>query len=447
MRITVSAPSLAALGSPLDTQPMKTPCLAAAALTLATLTPISSAAQGPTESAGSRVADAGVTIEYIAHASFIVESPSGTRVLIDPYADRVWLGYDFPRDLEYDAVVITHPHYDHDGGEYRELEVPWPEGTPVYRDAGAFAVSDVRLLGFPAKHADPYGKEFGQKNVVWILETGGLLRIAHIGDNGPLTDEVVRWMGSVDILMIPVDGEEHILTYEAVDRIVAQLRPRVVVPMHYRIPELEPGDGPSDLGPVDPWLAGRSDVRRLGSNVWRVPLLADVGDGVVVFEPSPSVPRPTGAEAEEPVSVMPRITVAWTEAPLRDVLRAFAFYSGRSIVAGSGVDGVFVTADIKDQPWDLALQAILESRGLTATENEQGIIRVVSYVELSSSELVQPIITRSYRISYSRAAELQATIASLLTERGSVSVLESSNTLVVSDVERVHRVVKVLLGR
>ena len=70
-----------------------------------------------------------------------------------------------------------------------------------------------------------------------------------------------------------------------------------------------------------------------------------------------------------------------------------------------------------------------------------------SYGAISSRERAQPMVTRAYRISYSRAAELRATIAPLLSERGSVSVLESTNALVVSDVERVHRVVKELLGR
>ena len=107
-------------------------------------------------------------------------------------------------------------------------------------------------------------------------------------------DEVAARMGRIDVLMLPVDGEEHILTYDAVDRILEELRPRYVVPMHYRIPELEPGDGPSDLGPIDPWLEGREGVRRLRSNVWRVGDGGDGDGGVVVFQPSPAVPRPGG---------------------------------------------------------------------------------------------------------------------------------------------------------
>lgn len=173
--------------------------------------------------------------------------------------------------------------------------------------------------------------------------------------------------------------------------------------------------------------------------------IAPVAVGAQVADPS------SGAGASQPpadptVSQLPRITVSWTEAPLRDVIQAFAAYSGRSIVLGTGAEEVFVTADIHDQPWDVALATILRSRGLWAVENEYGIIRVESLADVAAREALQPIVTRSYRISFSRAAELQSTIAPLLSERGSVSVVESSNVLVVSDIERVQRVVAGLLG-
>lgn len=151
---------------------------------------------------------------------------------------------------------------------------------------------------------------------------------------------------------------------------------------------------------------------------------------------------PTDARAQE--SQARRISVSWTEAPLADVLRAFAYFSGASIVAGAGVDG-FVTADINDQPWDVALDAILSTRGLVATEDEYGIIRVENMSDLDARETIEPLLTRAYRISYSQAAEIQAAIAPLLSERGSVSVVPSTNTLVVSDVARVQRAVESLL--
>ena len=149
-------------------------------------------------------------------------------------------------------------------------------------------------------------------------------------------------------------------------------------------------------------------------------------------------------DAQRPPSQARRISVSWTGAPIGEVLRAFAAFSGASIVAGAGVEG-FVTAEINDQPWDVALDAILSTHGLVATENEYGIIRVENVVDLAAREVVEPLVTRSYRISYSRVDEIQAAVSSILSDRGSASIVASTNTLVVSDVARVHDVIASLL--
>jgi type II secretory pathway component GspD/PulD (secretin) len=139
-----------------------------------------------------------------------------------------------------------------------------------------------------------------------------------------------------------------------------------------------------------------------------------------------------------------RVSVTWKGAPLRDVLLAFASFSGVSIVAGAGVDGL-VTADINDQPWDVALEAILASLGLFAVEQESGIIRVQSMADLADQETVEPIVTRSYRLSFARASEIQGAVTPLLSPRGSISIVESTNTVIVSDIARVQRTIADLL--
>src|SRR3954470_3012228 len=120
-----------------------------------------------------------VTVEYIAHACFRVTSPAGKQVLIDPYASRVWLGYDFPPNVRTDAVLISHPHYDHDGGISKRRAVPWPSKTLVLRQPGTNEVGDISVVGYAGKHADPWGKEFGQSNTIWLIQVSGL-RIAHL---------------------------------------------------------------------------------------------------------------------------------------------------------------------------------------------------------------------------------------------------------------------------
>ena len=158
---------------------------------------------------------------------------------------------------------------------------------------------------------------------------------------------------------------------------------------------------------------------------------------------------PTGAVAQDspPASGQSQarhMSVSWAGVPIGVVLRAFAVYAGVSIVASSSVSGP-VTADINDQPWDVALRTILSAYGFYASEDEYGIIRVDTAGDLNDREAVEPVVTRSYRISYSRAAEIQTAIAPLLTTRGSVSVVEASNTLIVSDVARVQGTVAALL--
>ena len=224
-----------------------------------------------------------VKIEYIAHACFVITSPGGTRVVVDPYNTNRWLGYSFPDDLEADAVLITHPHYDHDAGYY------FPPEVPVFRNPGRYQVGDVRIRGVGGRHAEPYGKEFGQSNTLWVVEAGGL-RIAHLGDTGPLSPASMRGLGPVDVLMIPVDSLDHILKKNEIELMRAALRPRITVPMHYRITGLT--ELPRSLGPIEPWLEGRRNVRRLGGNHL---LLARKSlpetDQIMVFNPSPAVRR------------------------------------------------------------------------------------------------------------------------------------------------------------
>ena len=141
-----------------------------------------------------------------------------------------------------------------------------------------------------------------------------------------------------------------------------------------------------------------------------------------------------------------RISAEWTEAPMADVLHAFAAFSGRSIVAGRDVRGVFVTASINDQPWDVVLGAILDTHGFRAVEDEYGVIRVESMATAGADQQVEPLTTRVYRLSFLDATEAQAALAGVLTDRGQVSVVASRNVVIVTDVARVHATVAGLLG-
>jgi len=198
-------------------------------------------------------------------------------------------------------------------------------------------------------------------------------------------------------------------------------------------------------GDFEPWSSGPSSLAvRAPASV--APVSAAPVRNAPALAPSPrTTTTASRAAPQQAQSQARRISVTWTQAPINDVLLAFAAFSGTSIVPGSNVTG-FVTADINDQPWDVALQTILSGQGLVATENDYGIIRVDNITDLNDREAIEPIDTRAHRISFATAAEVQAAVQPLLTERGQVTVNASTNTLIVSDIARVQNAIAALLA-
>ncbi|MET0399510.1 MAG: secretin N-terminal domain-containing protein [Longimicrobiaceae bacterium] len=129
-----------------------------------------------------------------------------------------------------------------------------------------------------------------------------------------------------------------------------------------------------------------------------------------------------------------RMTVSFYEADIRDVLASIAEFAGRSIVAGTGVEGIRVTAEINNQPWDVALETILRANGLAYEELPSGIIRVDKIEALAQRREQEPMVTRTFRVNYVPVAELATTLAGLKTARGSIAANATTNTLIVTDV-------------
>ncbi len=153
------------------------------------------------------------------------------------------------------------------------------------------------------------------------------------------------------------------------------------------------------------------------------------------------------------------INIEFVNTPIQDVLLAFAATSGRSIVAGAGVQGT-VTAKIENQPWDAALEAILTTNGFIGQEQDNGIIEVHLITALYQREQTEPLLTAAYKINYATALEIATAIQALLGggtgsagtgaqvagSRGRISVSPSTNTIIVQDIARVHEAIADLIG-
>ena len=137
---------------------------------------------------------------------------------------------------------------------------------------------------------------------------------------------------------------------------------------------------------------------------------------------------PVLTRAEEP-----RITVNWDRASIADVIAGFAAFSGRTIILGKDIKGD-VNAEIKNQPWPQAFQAVLATQGLSAQEMAGGIIRVDSPTALAALDSLEPLETSIVRINYAQAGSLAKTVESILTKnRGRVVADTGSNALILTD--------------
>ncbi|HVH08797.1 MAG TPA: AMIN domain-containing protein [Gemmatimonadales bacterium] len=145
-------------------------------------------------------------------------------------------------------------------------------------------------------------------------------------------------------------------------------------------------------------------------------------------------------------SQAPRITVTWDNADFREVVAGFAAFSGRTIIISKDVKGT-VSAEIKNQPWDLAFAAVLESQALAYNVLEGGIIQVIDKKDLARADSTVPVETRLVRVNYARASALVSSVASILTARGKAVADTVSNSLVITEISsRIGRVEEFVKG-
>jgi L-ascorbate metabolism protein UlaG (beta-lactamase superfamily) len=171
-------------------------------------------------------------ITWYGHSCFklMVKSKNGDRITIitDPFTKDY--GLTPPRGGA-DIVLVSHDHNDHNN-------VKAISGEPFVIDSpGEYDVKGVFIRGIFSYHDNSQGKERGT-NTIYVIETEDM-KICHLGDLGEkeLSNEQLDKIGDIDILMIPVGGIYTIDGSEAV-KIINQIEPKVVIPMHYKIPKL-----------------------------------------------------------------------------------------------------------------------------------------------------------------------------------------------------------------
>ncbi len=162
-------------------------------------------------------------IKYLAHAAFLITTENGTRIVTDPYTPGQGMSYQ-PITETAEVVTVSHEHGDHNN-------TAAVKGNPaVLRDSGKAAGIDFKAV--KTFHDDEGGSQRGN-NTVFVFQADGL-KVAHLGDLGHvLTDEQVKEIGEVDIVLVPVGGYFTIDADRAANN-AKLVKAKVIIPMHYR---------------------------------------------------------------------------------------------------------------------------------------------------------------------------------------------------------------------
>lgn len=173
-----------------------------------------------------------MTITWLGLSSFLIETKQLDRevnLLVDPYQNET--GLRFPRTME--AAIIASSR-DHEN----QNNLSAIEGKPFkITGPGEYEVQGIFVYGIEAPRN---GKKEGVKepHSIFRIETEGI-SLAHLGAlNRPLTDKELEQLPSIDVLMVPVGGED-VLTANQAKQIIEEIEPRIVIPMYYAIPGLK----------------------------------------------------------------------------------------------------------------------------------------------------------------------------------------------------------------
>ena len=178
-------------------------------------------------------------------------------VVTDPH-DGKSLGIPAPK-VKADVVLVSHDHFDHTASRVVEK----PGSTVVLRESGRTPDGRFSARAVPTFHDAIRGESRG-RNTAFVFELGGV-RFCHLGDLGhELGEDVVRDIGPVDVLFVPIGGV-FTIDAPAAWRVVRAVHPKVAVPMHYRVGGLS-----LSINNLQPFLSVIEDpdcIVRVGSEV------------------------------------------------------------------------------------------------------------------------------------------------------------------------------------
>jgi L-ascorbate metabolism protein UlaG (beta-lactamase superfamily) len=204
----------------------------------------------------------GTRITWLGHATVLIQTPSGTNFLIDPFMAQ---NPKYPREFQLPAkihyVLLTHGHSDHisdaapvaakhDSTVVAMYELAtWVAGKGVAKTigmnlGGTVQLGDVAATMVEAKHSagvqDEAGTHYAGTAAGYVLKVADGPVLYHAGDTAVFGDmNLIRELYQPKVAMLPIGGHFTMGPKEAA--LAARfLEPKIILPIHFgTIPQLK----------------------------------------------------------------------------------------------------------------------------------------------------------------------------------------------------------------
>ena len=198
----------------------------------------------------------GIKATWLGHGTFLLQTPEGKNILIDPWVENNPVCPDSLKKLDQvDLMLITHGHFDHIADAIPIAKQLTPQVVGIYElchwlqrkgvencvqmnKGGSVTLADVKITMVHADHScgileDDGSIVYGGEAVGYILTFSDGTKLYHAGDTNVFGDmALIQELYQPQIAMLPI-GDQFTMSAREAAKACELLKPKVVVPMHF----------------------------------------------------------------------------------------------------------------------------------------------------------------------------------------------------------------------